>query len=80
MLQILPNTRSAILSDPCGRNCVGREYHYDIFLFSGSSASQSLAQGLFWGKNSIGIWLAKIIILLGHTSIHICKIKLMKVL
>lgn len=47
MLQILPNTGSAILSGPRGRNCVGREYHYDLSLFSGSSASQSLAQGLF---------------------------------
>lgn len=47
MLQILPNTESAILSDTCGRNCVGREYHYNLVLFSGNSASQSLAQGLF---------------------------------
>lgn len=68
MLQILPNTGSAILSDPRGRDCVGREYHYDLFLFFGSNARQSLAQGLFWGKNSLGIWLAKIIKLLGHTS------------
>lgn len=67
MLQILPNTNSAILSDPRGRDCVGREYHYVLFLFFGSNASQSLAQGLFWGKNSLGIWLAKIISLLGHT-------------
>lgn len=48
MLQILPNTGSAILSDPRDRrDCVGREYHYDHFLFFGSNASQSLAQGLF---------------------------------
>lgn len=66
MLQILPNTGSAILSDPRGRDCVGREYHYDLFLFFGSNASQSLALGLFWGKNSLGNWLAKIISLLGH--------------
>lgn len=47
MLQILPNAGSAILSDPHGRYCVGREYHYVLFVFFGSNASQSLAQGLF---------------------------------